>query len=385
MSKIMIYADHAATTPLSPAAYAAMQPWLKEEYGNPSTLYSLAREPRKAVASAREIIAKCIGAKPNEVFFTSGGTEADNWALTGVAFHQPDFKGAIISSCFEHHAILHTCDFLKHMGYGITLLPVDKQGVVSTETLEKHIKDNTRLVSIMFANNEIGSIQPIKELAEITHQHGCLFHTDAVQGVGHIPIDVRALGVDMLSASAHKFNGPKGIGFLYIRDGLSIEAFMHGGAQERGKRAGTENVAGIIGMAEALREHQEHMAEETEYVKGLAETLLVDLRKTDLDFLVNGSENRIPGSLSLSFRGVDGEALMHRLDFKGSAVSTGSACDSMRTILSHVLRAIAVPDKYAYGTIRITLGMDNTTDQMHTLAEQIYDITSKMQKGGLYL
>jgi cysteine desulfurase len=383
--EIKIYADHAATTALSPAAYEAMLPWLQEEYGNPSTLYSLAREPRKAVASARQAIADCIGAKPDEIFFTSGGTEADNWALTGVAFRQPDFKCEIISSCIEHHAILHTCDFLKHMGYGITLLPVDKRGVVSPETLEQYIQDTTSLVSIMFANNEIGSVQPIRELAEIAHQHGCLFHTDAVQGIGHIPIDVQALGVDMLSASAHKFNGPKGIGFLYVRDGVSIESFMHGGAQEKGKRAGTENVAGIIGMAEALREHQEHMAEETEYVKRLAKTLLADLRKTDLDFLVNGSENRVPGSLSLSFRGIDGEALMHRLDFKGSEVSTGSACDSMRTILSHVLRAIAVPEEYAYGTIRVTLGMDNTTDQMHTLAEQIYDITSKMQKGGFHL
>lgn len=385
MSNTMIYADHAATTALSPGAYAAMQPWLQTQFGNPSTRYSLAREPRKAVASARQAIADCIGAKPDEIIFTSGGTEADNWALTGVAFRQPDFKCEIISSCIEHHAILHTCDFLKHMGYGITLLPVDKQGVVNPETLKKHIKDTTRLVSIMFANNEIGSIQPIKELAEIAHQHGCLFHTDAVQCVGHIPIDVQALGIDMLSASAHKFNGPKGIGFLYVRDGVSIESFMHGGAQEKGKRAGTENVAGIIGMAEALREHQEHMAEEIEYVSGLAETLLADLRKTDLDFLVNGSKSRVPGSMSLSFRGIDGEALMHRLDFKGSEVSTGSACDSMRTILSHVLRAIAAPEEYAYGTIRITLGTDNTMDQMHTLAEQIYDITSRMQKGGFHL
>ena len=381
----MIYADHAATTPLSPAAYTAMQPWLQEEYGNPSTLYSLAREPRKAVASARQTIADCIGAKPDEIFFTSGGTEADNWALTGVAFRQPGIKCEIISSCIEHHAILHTCDFLKRLGYGITLLPVDKQGIVSPETLEKHIQDTTSLVSIMFANNEIGTIQSIKELAKVAHQSGCLFHTDAVQAVGHIPIDVHQLGIDMLSASAHKFNGPKGIGFLYIRDGLSIESFMHGGAQEKGKRAGTENVAGIVGMAEALSEHQEHLAEEVEYVKGLAQTLLADLRKTDLDYLVNGSENRIPGSLSLSFRGIDGEALMHRLDFKGSAVSTGSACDSMRTVLSHVLRAIAVPDEYAYGTIRITLGMDNTMDQMHTLAEQVYDITSRMQKRGIRL
>ena len=378
----MIYADHAATTPLSPVAFAAMQPWLQDKFGNPSALYSLAREPRKAVSSAREIIARCIGAKPDEIFFTSGGTEADNWALTGAAFRHPDRREGIITSCIEHHAILHTCDFLKRMGYDIDFLPVDQKGIVQPEILTDHLKASAQLVSIMMANNEIGTIQPIKALCEAAHRNGCLFHTDAVQAVGHIPIDVHQLGVDMLSASAHKFNGPKGIGFLYIREGVSIEPFMHGGAQESGHRAGTENVAGIVGMAEALQEHQACMAKEIEFVKGLAETLLANLRKTDLDFLVNGSENRIPGSLSISYRGIDGEVLMHRLDLKDSAVSTGSACDSMRTILSHVLRAIAVPDEYAYGTIRITLGMDNTMDQMHILAEQIYEIVSRMQKRG---
>ena len=384
MSKTMIYADHAATTALSPAAYAAMQPWLQAQFGNPSALYRLAREPRKAVASARQAIADSIGAKPDEIFFTSGGTEADNWALTGAVFCQPNVKGKVISSCIEHHAILHTCDFLRRMGYEITLLPVDKRGVVRPESLEQHITADTRIVSIMLANNEIGTIQPIKELAEIAHRHGCLFHTDAVQGVGHIPIDVRALGVDMLSASAHKFNGPKGVGFLYIRAGLAIEALLHGGAQEMGKRAGTENVAGIVGMAEALQEHQKCMDKEAEYVKGLAETLLDDLRKANLDFWENGSDNRIPGSLSLSFRDIDGEALIHRLDVKGSAVSTGSACDSKSAVLSHVLRAIALPDEYAYGTIRITLGMDNTMEQMHTLAEQICDIIARMQEEALH-
>lgn len=385
MSKKMIYADHAATTPLSPAAYAAMQPWLQDEYGNPSTRYSLAREPRKAVASSREIIAECIGSKPEEIYFTSGGTEADNWALTGTVFSHPNRRDGIITSCIEHHAILHTCDFLKRMGYDIELLPVDPKGIVKPEVLTEHIKATTQLVSIMMANNEIGTIQPIKELSEATHRNGCLFHTDAVQAVGHIPIDVHQLDVDMLSASAHKFNGPKGIGFLYIREGVSIEPFMHGGAQESGHRAGTENVAGIVGMAEALQEHQEYMAKEVEYVKGLANTLLIDLRKSGLDFLLNGSDNRIPGSLSLSFRGIDGEALMHRLDFKGTAVSTGSACDSTRTVLSHVLQAINVPEEYAYGTIRITLGMDNTMRQIHTLAEQVYDITASMQKRELKL
>ena len=379
MSKTKIYADHAATTALSSAAYAAMQPWLQDKYGNPSTLYSLAREPRKAVNSAREMIANCIGAKPEEIFFTSGGTEADNWALTGTAFHQPDRRGKIITSRIEHHAVLHTCDFLRRIGYNIDLLPVDNQGVVTPEILERHLKEDTLLVSIMMANNEIGTIQPIKELSEITHRHGYIFHTDAVQAVGHIPIDARILGVDLLSASAHKFNGPKGIGFLYIRDGMSIESLMHGGAQEAGRRAGTENVAGIVGMAEALREHHKQLSQEEKYLKLLAGVLLSELQKTNLDFVVNGNDNRIPGSLSLSFRKVDGEALMHRLDLMGTAIATGSACDSTKTVLSHVIQAINLSDEYAHGTIRITLGMDNTEDQMHILADQINQIIKTMQ------
>ena len=377
MSKTIIYADHAATTSLSPGAYAAMQPWLQEQYGNPSTLYSLAREPRKAVNSARETIASCIGAKPEEIFFTSGGTEADNWALVGVAFCQPNYRGRIITSCIEHHAILHTCDFLRCIGFDIELLPVDKYGVVSPDILDRQMKAGTQLVSIMLANNEIGTIQPIKELAETTHRNGCIIHTDAVQAAGHIPIDVKTLDIDMLSASAHKFNGPKGVGFLYIREGLSIEPFMHGGAQEAGKRAGTENVAGIVGMAEALREHQEHMRQETEYLKQLTKLLLSELRKTDLDFIVNGSEKRIPGNISLSFRGIDGEVLLHRLDFMGTAVATGSACDSTKTVLSHVIQAMNLPEEYAHGTIRISLGTDNTESQMKILANQICNIVLK--------
>lgn len=226
MSKTMIYADHAATTALSPTACAAMQPWLQDKYGNPSTLYGLAREPRKAVASARETIAACIGARPEEIYFTSGGTEADNWALMGTAFWEADQRGHFITSSIEHHAILHTCDFLKRIGYDVDFLPVDQHGLILAEMLEKYLRSETLLVSIMLANNEIGTIEPIKELAEATHRHGCLFHTDAVQAVGHIPIDVKDLCVDMLSASAHKFNGPKGIGFLYIHDGVMIEYRM---------------------------------------------------------------------------------------------------------------------------------------------------------------
>ena len=372
-----IYADHAATTALSPAAYAAMQPWMRDNYGNPSTLYSLAREPRRAVASARESVAACIGAKPGEIFFTSGGTEADNWALSGIAFRHPDRHGKIITSVIEHHAILHTCDFLGRMGYNIDYLPVNQLGVVSPERLEEHLSERAILASVMLANNEIGTIQPIRELAGAAHRQGCLFHTDAVQAVGHIPISVKALGVDMLSASAHKFNGPKGTGFLYIREGITIEPLLHGGAQESGRRAGTENVAGIVGMATALKEHCDRLEEEAAYLKSLADTLLVELKQTGLDFIVNGSEHRIPGSLSLSFRDADGEMLLHRLDLMGTAVATGSACDSKDAVLSHVIQAIGVAEEYAQGTIRVTLGMDNPVEQMGILAEQVRRILAK--------
>ena len=367
----MIYADHAATTSLSPAAYAAMQPWLQDKYGNPSTLYSLAREPRKAVASAREMIAEFIGAKPEEIYFTSCGTEADNWALTGVAFKHPDRQGRIITSSIEHHAVLHTCDFLKRMDYRIDLLPVNQDGTVAPGVLEDHLSEDAMLVSVMLANNEIGTIQPIKELAGVAHDYKVLFHTDAVQAVGHIPIDVKELGVDMLSASAHKFNGPKGCGFLYIREGVSIEPFMHGGAQEHDHRAGTENVAGIVGMTAALEEHQKQLTQEMTYLRKLADKLLGHLRETDIDFIVNGSANRIPGSLSLSFRDADGEMLLHRLDLMGTAVATGSACDSKDAVLSHVIQAINVPNEYKHGTVRITLGMDNSEKDVQSIVEQI--------------
>lgn len=377
MSKTFIYADHAATTALSPTAYASMQPWFQDKFGNPSTFYSLAREPRKAVSSARSIIAECIGAEPKEIYFTSGGTESDNWALTGSAFRQIDRCGHIITSNIEHHAILHTCEFLKHMGCTVDFLPVDGEGIASVRALEKCVRNDTLLVSVMLANNEIGTIEPIKELAEVAHQSGCLFHTDAVQAVGHIPVDVKELGVDMLSASAHKFNGPKGTGFLYIRDGIPIEPLLHGGVQENGQRAGTENVAGIVGMAAALQEHHAQLEHEMSYLCKLSQVLVKALRNKNLDFFVNGSAHRIPGSLSLSFRDADGEMLMHRLDLMGTVVATGSACDSKNAALSHVITSIGVPDSHAHGTIRVTLGMDNTINQMKDLAEQISRILSK--------
>ena len=372
----MIYADHAATTTLSPVAYAAMQPWLQEKYGNPSTLYSLARDPRKAVAHSREVIAAAIHADPSEIFFTSGGTEADNWALKGTAFQFARKKG-IITSAIEHHAVLNSCAALKQMGYSVTLLPVNQEGLVNPDTLRSALTPNTVLVSVMLANNEIGTIEPVTKLAEIAHQAGIPFHTDAVQAIGHIPVDVKALHVDMLSASAHKFNGPKGTGFLYNHKGVHLIPLLDGGGQENGMRAGTENVAGIVGMAAALQEHMDGLRQESEYLAGLSSRLTDQLKTIGLDFRINGSHNRIPGSLSLSFKGANGEMLLHRLDLMGTAVATGSACNSKETVLSHVIQAVSVPQEYAHGTIRITLGMDNTIEQMDMMAQQIAAILTR--------
>lgn len=373
MSKTLIYADHAATTALSPTAREAMEPFLGTFYGNPSTLYSLARDPRKAIAQSREVIAAAIHANPSEIFFTSGGTEADNWALKGTVFQHERGKG-IITSAIEHHAILNSCAALERMGYSINTLPVDNEGVVHADALRSTLASNTVLVSVMLANNEIGTLEPVAELANLAHQTGVLFHTDAVQAIGHIPVDVKALQVDMLSASAHKFNGPKGIGFLYVRNGVELVPLLDGGGQEGGMRAGTENVAGIVGMATALQEHMEHMAQENRYLNELSGKLIDLLKHKGLDFRINGSHNRIPGSLSLSFKAADGEMLLHRLDLMGTAVATGSACDSKDAVLSHVIREISVPPEYAHGTIRVTLGMDNTAEHVERIAQQITSI-----------
>ena len=366
----MIYADHAATTALSPAALEAMRPWLETAYGNPSTLYGLAREPRRAVSAARETIAAAVGALPEEIFFTSGGTEADNWALKGTAFRYAVGR-QIITSAVEHHAVLHSCASLERMWYPISILPVDASGILSCDDLSTAIYDQTVLVSIMLANNEIGTIEPIRQLAGVARERGILFHTDAVQAVGHIPVNVDELQVDMLSASAHKFNGPKGVGFLYVRKGTKLLPLIDGGGQEWGMRAGTENVAGIVGMAAALQEHVRRMDEETVCLNRLTKLLLEHLKATGLDYMVNGSANRLPGSLSLSFREADGEMLLHRLDLMGTAIATGSACNSKEPELSHVIRAIRVPEAYANGTIRITLGSDNDEEQVKTIVAQI--------------
>lgn len=368
--KQFIYADNAATTKLNKEAFEAMVPWLTDEYGNASQPYSFARKPKKALAEARETIAECINALPEEIYFTSGGTESDNWAIKGSAFSDTD-KRATITSAIEHHAVLNACAAIERLGYPVAYLFPDSEGTVLPEKLNAVITDKTRLVSIMFSNNEIGTIEPIAELAEIAHSHGAIFHTDAVQAIGHTPIDVKAMGIDMLSASAHKFNGPKGVGFLYIRKGIDLRPFNDGGAQEFGMRAGTENIASVVGMAKALEISCSALEDNSEQVLKLENVLLEHLQESGLDFVRNGAVHHIPGNVSLSFKDKDGEAILHRLDLMGICVSTGSACDSVNTQVSHVLQAINLPDEYAKGTIRISLNKDNTVEEAVTIADSI--------------
>lgn len=370
--KRMIYADNAATTRLDKDAFEAMLPWLRDEYGNASQPYSFARKPRKALADARETIADCIGADSNEVFFTSGGTESDNWAIKGVACGR--VSDTVITSRIEHHAVLRACSAVARMGVPVQYLHADSTGTVLPDTLSASLTLDTSLVSVMMVNNEIGTIEPIKKLAAIAHSEGALFHTDAVQAVGHIPIDVNMLGIDMLSASAHKFNGPKGAGFLYIRGGTKIYPYADGGAQEFGMRAGTENIAAIVGMAVALKKNCDKMVETAARLRKLEDRFFEVLTNAHVDFVRNGSESRVPGTMNISIKGANGEMLLHRLDLKGISASTGSACDSVSTQVSHVIREIGVPAEYAEGTIRVSLGRDNTETDAVEIAEALVQI-----------
>lgn len=371
--KHLIYADHAATTPLDADAFEAMKPFLLEEYGNASQPYAFARGPRKALKEARAAIARCINADPEEIFFTSGGTESDNWAIHGVVSTDSPRK-ALVTSSMEHHAVLRACRDRASGGHPIAYLPVTAEGMVTEASLASVMTPAVGLVSVMLANNEIGTIQPIEALCAAAHRGGALFHTDAVQAVGHIPVDVKRLGVDLLSASAHKFNGPKGIGFLYVKKGVPLAPYVRGGAQEFGMRAGTENVASIVGMAAALRKNCDAMTEHTRRIEELEALLMERLSAADLDFLRNGASPRIPGNISLSFRGADGEALLHRLDLMGICVSTGAACNGSRTEISHVLRAIGRDPAYANGTIRISLSARNTAEDAIAIADAIRSI-----------
>lgn len=372
----MIYADNAATTKLDIDAFEAMKPFLLENYGNASQPYSFGVKARRAINEARKTIAECIGAEPEEIFFTSGGTESDNWAIK-LGSKVNEENGIIITSQIEHHAILHACAAIEKEGCQVKYLPVTHEAVVLPEYLEKEISSETSLVSVMMANNEVGSIQPIKELAEIAHRHGALFHTDAVQTVGHIDINVKDLGVDMLSASAHKFNGPKGVGFLYVRKGINLKPFMDGGSQEKGIRAGTENVAGIVGMAVALKNNCNNIQQYSNYIKNLESAIITRIDELRIDYNRNGYQNHIPGNISLSFAHQDGEILLHRLDLMGICISTGSACDSKNTSISHVLTAMNMPINVAEGTIRISLGKYNSVVEAVMIADCLAKIITR--------
>lgn len=371
--KQLIYADNAATTKLDIDAFEAMKPDLLDEYGNAAQPYVFARKPKKALAEARAIIAKCINALPEEIFFTSGGTESNNWAIKGSVFSCFE-KRETITSAFEHHTVLHSCKAIERHGYPVIYLKPTADGIITAESLSGIISNTTCLVSVMFANNEIGSIQPIKNLCKVAHSYGALFHTDAVQAAGHLKIDIQELGIDMLSASAHKFNGPKGVGFLYIRNGTKISPYADGGAQELGLRAGTENIASIVGMAVALQKNCGVIETNAAHLKTLETIIIKALLESGIDYRRNGSTHNLPGIISLSFKDADGEALLHRLDLMSICVSTGSACDSANTQISHVLRAIQLEESYAKGTIRISLSKDNTADEMQRIAQSLLKI-----------
>lgn len=371
--KQYVYADNAATTKMDMVAYEAMTPYFLEEYGNASQPYAFSRTPKKALQEAREIIASCIGAFPDEIFFTSGGTESDNWAIKGVAMSD-EGNHVIITSSFEHHAVLHSCAAMEKHGHRIVYLKPERTGEISPDALRREITEETKLVSVMYANNEIGSIQPIKDLSDIAHEKGALFHTDAVQAVGHVDIDVHSLGIDMLSASAHKFNGMKGCGFLYVRKGCVLLPYADGGAQESGRRAGTENIPGIVAMAAALKNNCDHLEENRKKITDLENEFLHLLTETNIPFVRNGGLHTLPGLISLSFRGAEGEAILHRMDLLGICISTGSACNSQDTEISHVLKAIDLDDEYAKGTIRVSLGKYNTAEDVEKIVRGLEKI-----------
>ena len=368
-----VYVDHAATTRLDVEAFEAMKPWLMDEYGNASGVYSFSRKPKKALQDAREVIATCINACPDEIFFTSGGTESDNWAIKGSAILGGK-KRFIVTSEIEHHAVLRSIKHTESLGYLTTYIQPREDGVIAPNTLEARIPESTSIVSVMLANNEIGTVQPVGDLAAIAHAHGAVFHTDAVQAIGHIEVDVHQLNVDMLSASAHKFNGPKGIGFLYLRRGVKLPPYLDGGSQESGLRAGTENLASIVGMSVALKNNVDHLKSTQQYIKNLEERFMQKLNDNNISYVRNGGNEMLPGLISLSFEGKDGEAILHRMDLMGISLSTGSACNSSDTQISHVLQAIRLPEPLAKGTIRISLGKDNTIEDVDAIVSALKKI-----------
>ena len=375
-----IYADNAATTRMSRAAIEAMLPSMEEHYGNPSSLYTLGQEAKEILEKSRSEIASVIGADPKEIIFTSGGSEADNQALRSAAeLGKKAGKMHIVSSAFEHHAVLHTLRRLEQEGFEVTLLDVHGDGLVRAEELEEAIREDTCLVTIMYANNEIGTIQPIREIGAVCKKHGVLFHTDAVQAVGHLPINVKESGIDMLSASAHKFHGPRGIGFLYARKGVRLTNLIEGGAQERGKRAGTENVAAIAGMAAALKESAAHMEENAAHMSALRDRLIQGLSRIPHSALNGDAKKRLPGNVNFSFEGIEGESLLLLLDDRGICASSGSACTSGSLDPSHVLLAIGRVHDVAHGSLRLSLGEDATEEEVDYMIRNVSEVVEYLR------
>ena len=377
---MQIYADNAATTRLSDTALKAMLPYLQEEYGNPSSLHSVGQRAQEALTEARARIAQRLGCQPTEVIFTSGGSEADNQAIrSAAAFGKLKGKTHIISTAFEHHAVLHTLEALEKEGFTVTLLDVHEDGMVSAQQVEEAITDETCLVTIMYANNEIGTVQPIAEIGEVCRRHGVLFHTDAVQAVGHLPVNVAEQNIDLLSLSAHKFHGPKGIGVLYARRGVPIFPLIHGGAQERGRRGGTENIPAIVGMAAALDEACDHLEEDTRKLTALRERLIAGLSNIPHSVLNGHREHRLPGTVNFCFEGIEGESLLLLLDDKGVYASSGSACTSGSLDPSHVLLAIGRPHEIAHGSLRLSLSPDTTEEEVDYMIGAVTDVVAYLR------
>lgn len=379
MEKI-IYLDNAATTKTAPEVVEAMLPFFTENYGNPSSIYSLGSESRKAIMDVRETIAKALGAASNEIYFTAGGSESDNWALKAAADANESKGKHIITSKIEHHAILHTCQYLEKKGYEITYVDVDENGIIKLDELEKAIRPDTILLSIMYANNEIGSVQPIKEIGEIASAHGVWFHTDAVQAFGQLPINVDECHIDMLSASGHKLNGPKGVGFLYIRKGIKIRSFIHGGQQERARRAGTENVPGIVGLGAAVKRAFHIMDEKTRKEIELRDHMIQRITREVPYCRVNGDlEKRLPNNVNISFQYIEGESLLIKLDMEGICASSGSACTSGSLDPSHVLLATGLSHEFAHGSLRLTLSEENTLEEIDITVDKIKEIVAYLR------
>ena len=375
-----IYLDNAATTAVSPEVLTAMLPYFTECYGNPSSIHSTGRDAHKAVDAARRQVAAAINADPAEIYFTAGGSESDNWAIKGTAFAKRDKGNHIITTAIEHHAVLHTCQWLEKQGFEVTYLPVDENGLVSVEDVEKAITDKTILISVMAANNEIGTIEPIAEIGALARSRGILFHTDAVQAVGAIPLDVKAMNIDMLSMSGHKFHGPKGIGALYVRKGVRLDTLIAGGAQERGKRAGTENLPGIVGIGKAIEIATRDMEANAARMTALRDKLIHGILESIPDVRLNGHPTRrLPNNVNVSVRYIEGEALLLRLDLAGIAGSSGSACTSGSLDPSHVLLAIGLPHEIAHGSLRLTLGTDTTEADIDEVLDKLPGIVKNLR------